>query len=243
MTLIYELLDKKEGVSFSPYVISALLFLKHKNIEFERTGLTFTELGPKIRELTNNEWSYVPTIKFDNGDIIYDSPKIAEYLDSKYPENPLFLTKNSAMDDFLKKFRPGVGYHAFKLVILDTFYACEGEDAEYMRKARESELKQTLEDFAANPTSNFKALIENLQPLVQILETSEFVEGDKPGYADYVVASHLQWIKVLNSKCHAKILDSLSPKTREWSDKIEGLFGGFLKNYKCNEPKNFTAEW
>jgi hypothetical protein len=30
MTVIYELLNKKEGVSFSPYVIAGLLFLKHK---------------------------------------------------------------------------------------------------------------------------------------------------------------------------------------------------------------------
>jgi glutathione S-transferase len=112
-----------------------------------------------------------------------------------------------------------------------------------MRNARESELKQTLEEFAVNPASNFKTLIDNLQPLVQILENSKFVEGDKPGYADYVVVSHLQWIKVLNSKCHAKILENLSPKTREWSDNMEGLFGGFLKNYECAEPKNFTAEW
>ncbi|KXN68929.1 hypothetical protein CONCODRAFT_18714, partial [Conidiobolus coronatus NRRL 28638] len=187
MTQIYELVTKEGGASYSPFVIWTQLFLLHKNIEFTTIPLTYTKIGPTIKEVTGGKWTKVPTIKFDNGDIQYDSIPICEYLDEKYPENPIRIPGSKA-EPIIFKFREGLGSAPHKLILLDLDRQYDPVSREHVRKTKEEACSMTLEEFSGNEADNYEKFYESLDILVPLLESSPFLEGDKAGFSDYLLA-------------------------------------------------------
>lgn len=76
------------GSTTSPYVrkVRLVLGVKHRPYEFIQDAL----LGDTPTILQFNPLGRIPALLSDDGQVWYDSPVIAEYLDYAYPENPIF---------------------------------------------------------------------------------------------------------------------------------------------------------
>ncbi|KXN68932.1 hypothetical protein CONCODRAFT_79592, partial [Conidiobolus coronatus NRRL 28638] len=209
-------------------------------IKFDRVKLDLVDVGPTIKKLSNGKWDKVPTIEFSNGDIVYDSQNIANYLDIQYPSKPL-KGNIPEITEFANNFQHTFGALAFKLVILNTLYSLDIKSQNQMRKSRELEFGQTLEQFNSNGEATYNQIISNLQPLNEFLKYNEFIEGEEPKYCDIIVASNFQWIKILNYGLHKRLLRDLDPVVGAWFSKMERLFDGFLKGLPIVEGREFIS--
>jgi glutathione S-transferase len=91
----------------------------------------------------------------------------------------------------------------------------------------------TLEEFSGNEADNYEKFYESLDILVPLLESSPFLEGEKAGFSDYLLAGMFQFIRSINPKVYEKMVyHSPHPKLKEWAIRMDELFGGYLKNRK-----------
>ncbi|KXN68933.1 hypothetical protein CONCODRAFT_8738 [Conidiobolus coronatus NRRL 28638] len=230
---IYELLNKPNGVSYSPWVIQTILFFKHKGIDYDLISLTFKEVGPTIKELTNGEWDLVPTIKFPNGDIVFDSEKIAQYLDEKYPESPLIASDTKVNTLFNRFFDEEMGYCTYELILLDVYHSLDASSQKVYRVSKELEVGTTLEEFSSNPEQNIKQFHEASKTLDELLTNSNYLQGDSPGFFDYRIFGVLQCIRSIKKEHYnALVIKNPYVKVSEWAEKMDNLFDGYLKNRK-----------
>lgn len=72
-------------IPFSTNVERVALALAHKGLTAEHVTLDPSDRSP-VRELTGQD--LVPVLVHD-GDVVFDSPRILEYLEERYPEAPL----------------------------------------------------------------------------------------------------------------------------------------------------------
>ncbi|KXN68928.1 hypothetical protein CONCODRAFT_8733 [Conidiobolus coronatus NRRL 28638] len=205
MTQVYELVTKEGGVSYSLFVIWSQLFLLHKGIQFTTIPLTYTKIGPTIKEVTGGKWGKVPTIKFDNGDIQYDSIPICNYLDEKYPENPIRRSGSKA-EAAIFKFKESIGSTPQKFILLDIVRNLDEESRIHVRKIKEEDKKMTLEEFVGNQDENYTKFYKCVATLTPFLENSNFLEGETAGFSDYLLAGMLQYIRTINPKIYTKLV-------------------------------------
>ncbi|KXN64588.1 hypothetical protein CONCODRAFT_14257 [Conidiobolus coronatus NRRL 28638] len=230
MTQVYSLLTQvnDRGVSYSPFVIWAELFLRHKGIEYTTVPLAFSDVGPTIKKLTNDKWALVPTIKFDNGDIVYDSFPICAYLDENYPQNP--IRKGSPAEGVVFGFYQSLDLCAYKLIVLDIAKSMDDVNSKHMRETKEAEFGMSLEQYAGNPEANYNKFYESTKLLVPLLTDSPFFEGEKPGFSDYLVIGMTQSVRSINPQVYHKLVHE-NPNTEisNWANRVDELFGGYLK--------------
>ncbi|KXN68935.1 hypothetical protein CONCODRAFT_8740 [Conidiobolus coronatus NRRL 28638] len=223
---VYELADSYNGLSFSPYVILAQLFLLHKGIKFEGIPLTFSQVGPTINRL-------LPTVKFDNGDIIYDSLEIAKYLDSKYEQNPILSSTDPKVTQLVNEYLSINNLNHFKLIILEINANYDEINQKRWREVREKILGQKMEEFAGNQELAVKEYIQNIGDLAKVLETRDFLDGEKPAINDYTIISNVQNLKTIAPEVYKKVIENHpNPALLKWVNRVSDLFDGYLKNRK-----------
>src|SRR3954468_23890121 len=83
MIKLYDLAGAEEDRRFSPYCWRTKMALKHKGLEFETVTWRFTEK----EDIPPHGATTVPVL-LDQGQAIYDSWTIAEYLEQAYPSRP-----------------------------------------------------------------------------------------------------------------------------------------------------------
>ena len=82
---LYDLGTADPDLRFSPFCWRAKMSLAHKGLSWQEVACLFTEKD----RLPQPNSATVPIV-VDDGSVVSDSWKIAEYLDRKYPDNPLF---------------------------------------------------------------------------------------------------------------------------------------------------------
>ncbi|GAA5842815.1 hypothetical protein JCM3766R1_007171 [Sporobolomyces carnicolor] len=87
LPILYVLVGHHGGPQFSPTVFKALLCLYHKQVKFEIKELVWTELRAK-RDAWQTDRPTLPTLELENGELLRDSDKIAEWLDENHRETP-----------------------------------------------------------------------------------------------------------------------------------------------------------
>ncbi|XP_056641715.1 pyrimidodiazepine synthase-like [Diorhabda sublineata] len=180
------------SMKFCPYAQRAMLVLKAKKIPHE---IVYINLFKKPEWYSKiNAKTLVPALA-DGDKIVTESLDIADYLDEKYPENPLYSSDPNAKQkakEIIDKLGP-----ASKL-----FYTC------------------ILKDEGKTPEEWAKSFLEVLQPLEDELAKcgTPFFGGDKPGMVDYMI-----WPWAERSSCIAIKLgqklpfgDGDIPLLRKW---------------------------
>ncbi|KAI9294644.1 hypothetical protein K502DRAFT_316677 [Neoconidiobolus thromboides FSU 785] len=231
MIELYDLVNKKDGNHFSPFSWRSIMALKHKGIEFTQHGLTFTEINEQIPKLSNGEWDKVPFIKFDNNNIVYDSTKIADYLEERYPGNPLFPNGryfSSFLENHANIFAP-----LFQSIILNVYDSLLPKDQEYFRKTREAWFGMTLEEFAGKKEGHKEAIEKLFLPFRMSLVNIKYLEGDKPSYSDYVLFGHLKFVQMTSISTFDMIVTNHQDQSlKDWWDSIQSLNDGFAASFK-----------
>jgi len=218
---IYDL-NLASGCTISPFVWRTKYALAHKGFDMDIVQGGFTG----IMERTGGRTERLPAI-VDDGEMILDSWKIAEYLDEKYPDRPMLFEGPSqkAMLKFLDAWlwRTAIGPW-FRCYILDYHNLSYPQDHEYVRTTRETMFLggQRLEDVQAGREDRLPLVPPTLEPLRQLLRETTWLGGETPNYADYSALAVFLWT---GSVATTPPLTNDDP-LRDWLDRGFDLFGG-----------------
>lgn len=217
---LYDLAGADPNRRFSPYCWRAKLALAHKGIEVETVPWRYSEKD----KIGFSGQGRVPVL-VDNGTVVSDSWRIANYLEDTYPERPsLFGGKGGrALALFVNRWADTVLNGALiRMVLTDIHAHIHDDDKRYFRDSREQRFGMSLEDVAADRDQRLPAFRQSLEPLRQTLQAQAFLCGDQPAYADYIVMGTFQWARCISD---FKLLEANDP-IAQWRTRMLALFDG-----------------
>ncbi|MFC5583836.1 glutathione S-transferase family protein [Nitratireductor kimnyeongensis] len=217
---LYDLVGADEARPFSPHCWKIAFALAHKELEFKSMPVRFTEIG----KIESGAFKTVPAIR-DGERLCVDSFQIALYLEETYPDlPPLFAGEGSkALSRFIEKWAQATltGYIGPSLV-LDVHDALGPADQEYFRGSREKRFGRTLEETARGREERLEGFRASLLPLRLMLSEQQFIGGQRPLFADYIVAGIFQWARVISP---FPLLAAEDP-VAAWFERCLDLHGG-----------------
>ncbi|KAI9291372.1 hypothetical protein K502DRAFT_309324 [Neoconidiobolus thromboides FSU 785] len=230
MLTLYNLINKEGGVYYSPYGWRVLLALKHKDVEFDHIGLTYSKIIRNIPEITKGEWDKIPLLVYEDGTYNYESSKIVKNLELKYPNNSLF-PNGSHFSDFIENYITSYFQPLYKVIILDIYNQLGNDnDKAYFRDSRENVLNMTLEQFSSTFEECSLTIDKFLSPFLTTLKNKTFLEGENVTYSDYVLYSHLKLVQLVSKNVFGKIVSNEKNQVvKNWFDSIEALNDNFAK--------------
>ena len=135
-------------------------------------------------------------ILIDGDDAIHDSFRIAQHLETKYPDKPLF---GGEIGQSLSRF-------------MNT----------WVDRTIEKAFGKTLEELSANREKDVAALRRLFDPVRGSLRSQPFICGSQPAYADYIVFSPLQWARIVAPVDILEPGDALAA----WRERMLDLYAG-----------------
>jgi glutathione S-transferase len=223
---LWDLAAAEDDRRFSPYCWRVKMALKHKGLEFEAIPWRFTEKDA----IAPHGSTTVPVI-VDGGQAVADSWAIANYLDQVYPQRPGLFEGNEArtLCDFFAQWTVrSVHSSLFKVIILDLFAHLHEKDKAYFRESREKRFGMTLEQFAGDPKASLAAFRGALEPVRPVLVQNNFICGNGPGFADYVLFGPFQWARAMSP---IRLLEPDDP-VFAWRERLLDLHNGYARNAK-----------
>ena len=223
MITLWELKGKGDR-RYSLFSWRTRMALKHKGLEFESQPVAMSDKAA----IAFSGGKTVPVIK-DGETVVRDSWRIAEHLEDKYPERPTLFggtigrgvtqAFNTWVDRALV---PAV----MPVIVADVHERVDPADDAYFRQQFEGFLKCTLEESRARRPQALDRLQRALEPMQAALKRQPFICGAAPAYADYVLFSVFQWMRVTSPQA---IFNSSDP-LNGWRDRMLDLYDGFARN-------------
>ncbi len=220
---LWDLAAAEDDRRFSPHCWRVKMALRHKGLEVEEIPWRFTDK----EAISASGQGAVPVIE-DQGQTLYDSWTIANYLDEAYPDRPLLFSGEEAKTlCFFVKHWVERSLHGpfFRLIVLDIERQLHPKDKAYFRSSREKRFGKTLEDFAGDSEQVLAQLRAALDPLRPVLAESAFLSGRTPGFADYLLIGEFQWARAVSA---VKLLEKGDP-IFAWRERVMDLFGGYAR--------------
>ena len=220
---LYELAGRDVSLRFSPYCWRIRFALAHKDLEFEGVPWHFTDK-------TAIEFSgqgKVPV--FVDGDrVIHESFEIANYLEATYSDHPpLFPSGSSAEVRFLNAWTDSI-IHPFlsRMIVSDIIKILDPKDVDYFRQTREAFFGKKLEEVTANRDQTAHDFRLALAPVRIVLKAQEWLGGEQPSYADYILAGSFMWARCCSRFEFLEASDTVA----EWFGRVRALYGGIGEN-------------
>lgn len=209
---LYDLVGAND-LRFSPFCWRTKGVLAHKNIPYTTVPIRFSDKD----KLAFSGQTLVPVIK-DNGTVVSDSWKIAEYLEGKQPEPNIFpgLGLKEACRFFNLYVNSTVHAALFPVVVTDIFANVDPADREYFRTSREKRLGMTLEEIAAKRAEYRPRLQAVLADLNATLSGQEYIFGLFT-YADLCLFGTFKWVTAVSAE---PIFDA-TPALRTWWERMQ----------------------
>ena len=218
---LFDLAGAEEDRRFSPYCWRVKMALKHKGLDFETIPWRFTE-----KDVIAPYKSTTVPVMLDGNQSVYDSWAIALYLDEVYPSRPRLFSGTEArtLTDFLaqwtvKALHPLV----MRVIILELFEKIASKDKAYFRESREKRYGMTLEEFGKDPKAGVAAFRGALDPVRPVLVQNQFLSGNGPGYADYVLFGTFQWARCISP---TRLLEPDDP-IYAWRERLLKMYDGY----------------
>ena len=220
---MYDLAGEEAERRFSPFCWRVRMALAHKGLEVETVPWRFTE---KDKLPAPND-GRVPVI-VDGGRVVHDSTAIADYLEQQYPDRPSLFggTAGRALTRFVQNWAETVVQGGLiRLVVLDIWRHAAPQDRDYFRRSREERFHARLEEVVRDREARLPQFRTSLDPLRRTVERQNFVAGDTPAWADYVVFGAFQWARAISD---FEVLAADDP-VRAWRGRMLDLFGGLAR--------------
>ena len=225
MTLkLFELVGADKTRPFSPYCWRTRMALAHKGLSAQSIPWCFTD-KPAI---ASHQSDKVPVL-LDGETSVADSWKIANYLEDGYPDRPsLFGGEGGrAMGRMINWWGDvTVVGGLFPLIVADIPGHLKPVDAAYFRQSREARFGKSLEEVTAGRDKSVAGFRRALDPMRLTLKTQNYLGGDAPNYADYIVFGPFQWARVVSP---FKLLAEDDP-VYAWREKLLDAFDGMARN-------------
>ena len=151
--------------------------------------------------------------------VIADSLAITEYLDSKYPDRPVFPKKGKALEySFEECFNSIIRPRLGMLLFPPTWAILDDRGREYFRRTREHVFGKTLEEMSPEGEvreGQWKALEAGYDQIAAIIEKNgpgvDYIAGgNEPTRADFILVSFLIWLKFI-------LPDEWEKRGKQWS--------------------------
>lgn len=220
---LFDLAASDPKIRFSPYCWRIRMALAHKGLDVTTIPWRFTD--KKALAFANTQ--QVPVL-VDDDVVIADSMVIADYLEQRYPERPLFGSPEARAEaNFIRHWvesvlSPGL----VKQILVDIALILAPCDVQYFRTTREARFGMSLEAFCADRDARLPGFRDTLQPLRLTLSGQSFLNGLGPGFSDYLVFGALQWARCVSSR----VLLTHDDPVQEWLERILALYGGLGAN-------------
>lgn len=222
MIELYELKGKNDR-RYSLFSWRARMALRHKGLDFETQPVRMSD--KQAIEFSGGKT--VPVIK-DKDTVVRDSWKIAEYLESRYPERPLFGGEigRGVTQAFNTWADRALVPAMLQVIAADIHERVDALDEGYFRQTMEKVLRMTLEESRAKRDAAVLQLGKALEPLQATFKRQAFLAGAAPAYADYILLSVFQWARVMSPH---ELLGPEDPLC-QWRERMLDLYQGFARN-------------
>jgi len=216
-------LGGKGGRRYSLFSWRTRMALRHKHLSFETFPVCLTDKAA----IAFSGGKTVPIIR-DGDSVVRDSWKIAEYLETKYPEKTLFggdigRGVTHAFNTWVDR---ALVAPMMQVVAPDIHERVDAADEQYFRSMAESVAKKKLEDLRAGRDEALQRLGRALDPMQTLLKRQAYVCGELPAYGDYILFSIFQWARVMSPR---EVLAPEDPVCA-WRERMLDLFDGFARN-------------
>ena len=223
MIALYELKGKNER-RYSLFSWRTRMALKHKRLDFDTRPVRLSDKAA----IAFSDGKTVPIIK-DKDTVVRDSWKIAEYLETRYPDAPLLFggaIGHGVTQAFNTWVDRAVVPAMLQVIAADVHERVDSDDEDYFRQTMEKVLKMTLEESRARREASVQQLGRVLAPLGAALKRQAYMAGANPAYADYILFSVFQWARVMSPQ------ELLAPEDPlcQWRERMLDLFNGFARN-------------
>jgi glutathione S-transferase len=218
--MMYDLAGADPALRFSPYCWRSRLALAHKGLEVETIPWRFTE----TETIAFSGQGLVPVL-VEDGTVVSDSWAIACWLEERYPDRPSLFggATGQAVTRFVNSWADSV-LHPWiaRMVVRDILDVIQPEHQPYFRASREKRFGITLEAFVAEREALLPEFRKALQPVRLTLRGQDWLAGEAPGYADYIVFGAFQWARCASP---FQLLETDDP-VHGWRGRMLGLFDG-----------------
>jgi glutathione S-transferase len=192
--ILYSLCGADDSRPFSPHCWKVVQALAHKGLDFIEKPTPFTQ----IPSLENGFSKTVPILR-DGNELIRDSFEIALYLEDRYPDRPTLFggEGGKALSRFVERFSQAIVHPMVtNIAVADIHDMLAETDQAYFRTSREAFLGRRLEDVRAARDAEIAGFAARLEPVRQTLKYQDFLGGDEPLFADYILFGALQWMRI-----------------------------------------------
>ncbi|MDB5525579.1 MAG: Glutathione S-transferase domain [Rhizobium sp.] len=225
--LLYSLCGGDAECRFSPHVWKTVMSLSHKGLDFQEVPTPFTA----IKSVEGGFSQTVPILN-DNGHLVRDSFDIAVYLEDQYPNMPTLFDGDGgrAISRAIEGYAQFIIQPALvRIVVKDIHDLLAPADQAYFRSSREARLGRTLEAVESAAGEELAAFPAKLEPVRHTLKFQQYLGGDSPLFADYILFGALQWARVVSPK---PILPADGP-IRDWFERCLDLHDGRGRRMKA----------
>jgi glutathione S-transferase len=218
---LYDLAAQEDDRRFSPYCWRVKMALLHKGLDFETIPWRFTE-----KDVIAPYKSTTVPVLVDGSNSVYDSWAIALYLDEVYPSRPRLFgsTEARALTDFLQQWTVKALHPVLmRVIVLDLFAKVHEKDKAYFRESREKRYGMPLEKLGADPKGALVEFRGALDPVRPVVVQNDFLCGNGPGFADYILFGTFQWARCVSP---TRLLEPDDP-LYAWRERLLKLFDGY----------------
>ena len=222
MIILWELGGRNDR-RYSLFSWRTRMALAHKGLAFDSRPVCMSDKAA----IAFSSGKTVPVIR-DGDSVVRDSWKIAEHLESRYPQKPLFGGEigrgvTHALNTWVDRALVGL---MLQVLAPDIHERVDPADGEHFRAMAERATKKTLDELRSGRDEALQRLGRGLEPMQALLKRQAYVCGELPAYADYVLFSIFQWARVMSPHELLAPEDPLSA----WRERVLDLFGGFARN-------------
>ena len=221
MITLWEL-GGKDDRRYSLFSWRARMALRHKQLDFATVPVRMSDKAT----IAFSGGKTVPIVK-EGETVVRDSWKIAEYLESRYPDAPTLFGGaigqgvTQALNVWVDRV---LVLPMLALIAADVHERVDPADEHYFRESMEKVLKMTLEETRNRRAEAMSKLNRTLEPMQALLKRQPWIAGAHPAYADYILFSIFQWARVMSSH---EVLEE--GPLREWRERVLGLHNGFAR--------------
>lgn len=222
MITLWEL-EGQGGRRYSLFSWRARMALRHKGLDFESQPVCMTDKAA----IAFSGGKTVPVIR-DGDTVVRDSWKIAEHLESAYPQAPALFGGDigrGVSQAFNAWVDRAVVLAMLQLIAPDIHERVSAADQAYFRESMERILKQTFDEARAGRDDALRRLGRTVEPMQAALKRQAYVGGAQPAYADYILFSVFQWARIMSP------MEVLAPEDPlcAWRERVLDLHGAFAR--------------
>ena len=232
---------------YSPTAWKTRLGLLHKGVSFETIPIDFLQLRRDIATRSGHPNITIPAIELDDGRFIYDSFRIAEWLEETYPDAPSLFTGDGQSSRMANPDHVNTGKSYARLIDLglgasvsewavwyDLFFPqldslITGDELRAYFTSDDRLGPQGYQKLLARDYQELKRRAKmNVQPLVQLLNErpGEYFQGQYPGQVDYIIFGRYAFCRMLDVPLTKEIWNDQGEELNKWIDRISNLYDG-----------------